>query len=101
MAKTSKIQKDIRQRIRVKLDKEKRASLKEQILKAEVGSDAQRTLIFKLSAMSKDGSAVRLHNRCQYTGRPRGVQRIFQASRMCIREIIGFARAPGWVKASW
>jgi small subunit ribosomal protein S14 len=44
---------------------------------------------------------VRLRNRCQLTGRPRGVFRKFGLSRNKLREIAFRGEVPGMTKASW
>ncbi len=51
--------------------------------------------------MPKDTSYVRLRNRCQLTGRPRGYLRKFKISRICFREMANTGFIPGVVKASW
>lgn len=43
----------------------------------------------------------RLRNRCQLTGRPRGVYRRFQLSRHMLRKYAMMAMIPGLKKASW
>jgi len=45
--------------------------------------------------------AVRVHNRCQRCGRPRGYIRKFQLCRICFREIVLRGDIPGVAKASW
>jgi small subunit ribosomal protein S14 len=44
---------------------------------------------------------VRLHNRCQLTGRPRGYMRQFGLSRVTFREMALEGKIPGVKKASW
>ena len=54
-----------------------------------------------LQKLPKNSSAVRLHNRCQLTGRPRGYMRQFGISRVTFREMANFGLIPGVKKASW
>jgi small subunit ribosomal protein S14 len=54
-----------------------------------------------LDKLPKDSSAVRLHNRCLLTGRPRGYMRKFGISRVTFREMALAGKIPGVVKASW
>ena len=54
-----------------------------------------------LDKLPKNSSAVRLRNRCQITGRPRGVFRKFGLCRNKIREYAMKGEIPGVVKASW
>ncbi|TVR38424.1 MAG: 30S ribosomal protein S14 [Cryomorphaceae bacterium] len=54
-----------------------------------------------LQKLPKNSSKVRLHNRCQLTGRPRGYMRQFGISRVTFREMAVFGLIPGVTKASW
>jgi small subunit ribosomal protein S14 len=54
-----------------------------------------------LQKLPKNSSKVRLHNRCQLTGRPRGYMRQFGISRVTFREMANFGLIPGVKKASW
>lgn len=45
--------------------------------------------------------AVRVRNRCQRCGRPRGYMRRFGLCRICFRELAGQGLVPGVVKSSW
>lgn len=54
-----------------------------------------------LDKLPKNASPVRLHNRCQLTGRPRGYMRKFGISRVTFREMASDGKIPGVTKASW
>lgn len=54
-----------------------------------------------LQKLPKNSSAVRLHNRCELTGRPRGYMRQFGISRVKFREMAVFGQIPGITKSSW
>lgn len=54
-----------------------------------------------LDALPKNSSAVRLKNRCQLTGRPRGYMRHFGISRVMFRDMALQGKIPGVRKASW
>lgn len=54
-----------------------------------------------LDKLPKNSSAVRLHNRCKLTGRPRGYMRTFGISRVTFREMALAGKIPGVRKASW
>ena len=54
-----------------------------------------------LQKLPKNASPVRLHNRCQLTGRPKGYIRQFGISRICFREMANQGLIPGVKKASW
>ena len=80
-----------RQRKRVKMvaqHAEKRAALK------AAGDYAG------LDLLPKNASPVRLKNRCQLTGRPRGYIRYFGLSRNMFRDMALAGKIPGVTKAS-
>jgi small subunit ribosomal protein S14 len=54
-----------------------------------------------LQKLPKNASPVRLHNRCQLTGRPKGYMRQFGISRINFREMSVAGLIPGITKASW
>ena len=55
----------------------------------------------KIQALPKNSSPVRLRNRCQLTGRPRGVFRKFGLGRSKLRDFVMRGAVPGVTKASW
>jgi small subunit ribosomal protein S14 len=55
----------------------------------------------ELDALPKNSSSVRLRNRCQLTGRPRGFMRHFGISRVIFRDMALAGKIPGVTKASW
>lgn len=54
-----------------------------------------------LQKLPKNSSAVRMHNRCSLTGRPKGYMRQFGLSRVKFREMASAGLIPGIKKASW
>ena len=54
-----------------------------------------------LDKLPKNASPVRLKNRCQLTGRPRGYIRQFGISRNMFRDMALAGKIPGVTKASW
>jgi len=54
-----------------------------------------------LSRLPRNSSPVRMHNRCQITGRPKGYMRQFGISRITFREMASKGLIPGVKKASW
>ena len=54
-----------------------------------------------LDKLPKNSSAVRLKNRCQLTGRPKGYMRRFGLSRNVFRLKALDGKIPGITKASW
>lgn len=54
-----------------------------------------------LDKLPKNSSKVRLRNRCQLTGRPRGYIRQFGVCRIRFRDLASEGKIPGVTKASW
>ncbi len=54
-----------------------------------------------LQKLPKNSAAVRMHNRCKLTGRPKGYMRQFGLSRVKFREMASAGLIPGIKKASW
>ena len=54
-----------------------------------------------MAKLPRDSSPTRSHNRCQLTGRSRGVLRKFKISRIMLRELALAGKIPGLKKASW
>ena len=54
-----------------------------------------------LDKLPKNASPVRLKNRCQLTGRPKGYMRYFGISRNTFRDMALNGLIPGVKKASW
>jgi small subunit ribosomal protein S14 len=54
-----------------------------------------------LDKLPKNASPVRLHNRCQLSGRPRGYMRYFGVCRVVFRDMALDGKIPGVRKASW
>jgi small subunit ribosomal protein S14 len=54
-----------------------------------------------LQALPRNANPTRLRNRCQLTGRPRGVFSKFGLARHKVRELAFRGEIPGLTKASW
>lgn len=54
-----------------------------------------------LDKLPRNGSSVRLKNRCQLTGRPKGYMRQFGLCRVMFRKMALEGKIPGVTKASW
>ena len=54
-----------------------------------------------LQKLPRNSSKVRLRNRCNLTGRPRGYMRAFGISRVTFRDMASFGLIPGVTKSSW
>jgi len=55
----------------------------------------------KLAELPRNGARVRIRNRCEVTGRPRGYYRKMKMSRIAVRELGNKGLIPGLVKSSW
>ncbi len=81
--------------------RKKRASLKAIVMNQELPIEERFAATQKLAEMPRNGSRVRMRNRCELTGRPRGYYRKFRLCRNKLRELGSFGMIPGLVKASW
>jgi len=101
VAKKSAVENNLRKQRLVK----KYAGRRKRLL--EVANDEARPMEerfearIKLAALPRNGSSVRIRNRCEVTGRPRGFYRKMKMSRIAIRELGNQGLIPGLVKSSW
>jgi len=101
MAKKSAVAKNKRRIQLVKKFSEKRASLKAVANNKKLPVEERFTGQLKLAKINANSSKVRIRNRCNLTGRPRGYYRDFGISRIAIRDQAGFGHMPGVTKSSW
>ena len=101
MAKISAIEKNKARIRKVSSMKSKRATLKKIIMDRKLPMDQRFAAQMKLNEMPRDGSSIRVRNRCLITGRPRGNYRKFKMSRIAFRELASEGQVPGIVKSSW
>ena len=101
MAKLALINREAKRRKMVEQFKAKREAL-EAIINDESRSEEERyEARLKIQALPRNSSPVRLRNRCQLTGRPRGVFRKFGLWRSNLRDFVMRGEVPGMTKASW
>lgn len=101
MAKTSAVQRDKKRRRMVAQHAERRAELKATVMDRQASPEERFEAAIKLAEMPRNGSKVRVHNRCEVTGRPRGVYRKFKLGRIMLRDLASRGQIPGMVKSSW
>lgn len=101
MAKQSKIAADRRRRAVVEKYAVRRAELKAQVRAAAPGSAELEAAVQALARLPRDASPVRLRNRDQVDGRPRGYLRKAGLSRIRFREMAHRGELPGITKSSW
>ena len=101
MAKKSVVNRQKKREVIVKRHWDKRQALKLQSQDMSLSEEERHDARTSLNKMPRDGSPVRLRNRCELTGRPRGVLRKFKVSRLCFREMALMGAVPGVTKSSW
>lgn len=80
---------------------EKREAIRKKLKDPSLDLDVKFELIAQMEKMPRDSSHIRQTNRCQITGRARGVYRKFELCRNKIRELAMRGEIPGLVMASW
>ena len=101
MAKQSSIQKNLNRKNLVQKFQNRRKKLKNQIMKKDLTLEERFKIQSKLNDLPRNSSKIRIRNRCELTGRTRGVYRKFGLSRIKIRELSMAGSLPGVVKSSW
>jgi len=101
MAKVSMKERELKRQKTVEKYAERRAELKAIIKNPNTSDEERWDAQMKLQQLPRDASPSRLRNRCRLTGRPHGVLRKFQLSRIKVREAGMRGDIPGLTKASW
>lgn len=101
MARLSVINRELKRRKLVKKFAAKRLVIKNKLQDVSLSDEERQVARVALQSLPRNASECRLRNRCQITGRPRGVFRKFGLCRNKIREYAMKGEIPGVVKASW
>lgn len=101
MAKKSAVEKNKRRRKLVQRYAAKRAELKAMARDKSLTPEERFNARLRLAKLPRNASPVRVRNRCELTGRPRGVYRKFRLSRIALRDLASNGQVPGMVKSSW
>jgi len=101
MAKKSAIEKNKRRERLVKKYAAKREALKAAANDESLSLEERFAARLKLAELPRNSAGVRLRNRCEVTGRPRGYYRKLKMSRVALRELGSKGLVPGLVKSSW
>jgi len=101
MAKKSMVEREKKRQRLVQKYAAKRAALKETATDQNVSMEERFKANLKLAQLPRNSSVVRLHNRCELTGRPKAYYRKLKLSRIMLRELSSFGQVPGMVKSSW
>ena len=101
MAKTSSIQRNLKRIKLVKKFLKKRKNLKKIIKNKKLPLEERFAAQLKLAKIPRNSAKVRIRNRCEITGRPRGVYRKLKISRIALRDLASKGKIPGMTKSSW
>ena len=101
MAKKSKIVREHKLIKKVNKYADLRAELKDIIKNPDSSHEDKKAAVAKLDKLPRSSSPIRIRTRCFKTGRPRGVIRRFNLSRIAFREMALKGEIPGITKASW
>ncbi len=101
MAKTSSIEKNKKRTALAKQYADKRAALKATIKNQDTPIEERFKASLKLAELPRNSAKVRIRNRCEVSGRPRGYYRKLKMSRIALRQLGNLGMIPGLVKSSW
>jgi len=101
MAKKSAIERNRKRSRLAKKYQGQRQRLKEIANNSDLPMEERFQARLKLAKLPRNSAKVRVQNRCEVTGRPRGVYRKFKISRIALRDLASTGQVPGMVKSSW
>ena len=101
MAKLALINREEKRRKLIAKYAGKRAELVAAIKDSSLSDEERMKARFKLQQLPRNANPVRSRNRCELTGRPRGVFRKFGLCRNKLRDLAFRGEVPGVTKASW
>ena len=101
MSKTCMVNREIKRKKIANKFAAKRAELKKIVNSPHSSYEEKTAAQTALQKLPRDASPVRQRNRCELTGRPRGVYRKFGLGRNKLREATMRGDVPGLRKASW
>jgi small subunit ribosomal protein S14 len=101
MAKTSMVERNNKRRRLTKQYASRRAALKAKVKDQSLPTEERFQAQLKLAQLPRNASKVRIRNRCELSGRPRGFYRKLKMSRIALRELTSQGLIPGMVKSSW
>lgn len=101
MAKKSKIARNEQRKLVVERYAERRLEIKRTLVDPNSTDEAREAARVALQKLPRNASPVRLRNRDQIDGRPRGTLQKFGISRVRFREMAHRGELPGIKKSSW
>ncbi|HEY1631931.1 MAG TPA: 30S ribosomal protein S14 [Rhizomicrobium sp.] len=101
MAKKSQINRNKKREKMVAQYAARRAALKSKTQDMKVPPEERFEAQLKLAELPRNSSKVRIHHRCELSGRSKGYYRKVRLSRIALRSLSNFGQIPGMTKASW
>ena len=101
MAKVSMVQRNKKRQRLAKKHANKRAELKAIVMDRNASPEERFEASLQLANLPRNSAKNRIRNRCEVTGRPRGVYRKFRLGRVMLRDMANKGQIPGMVKSSW
>tara|TARA_B100001093_G_scaffold257864_1_gene246629 strand:- start:277 stop:582 length:306 start_codon:yes stop_codon:yes gene_type:complete len=101
MAKKSAVEKNNKRKRIVESRGARREALKAIIKDKTLPMEDRFQAVMKLSKEPRNSSKIRIRNRCEVSGRPRGYDRKLRMSRIALRDLASMGQVPGVVKSSW
>jgi len=101
MAKKSAIYRNKKRESMVKSYAARRARLKAVTMDQALQPEERFAASLKLAELPRNSAKVRVHNRCEISGRPKAYYRKLRMSRIALRDMASSGQIPGMVKSSW
>lgn len=101
MAKKSLVENNKHKADLIKKHKVRRDRLKKVVYNKDTTPEDRFKTVIKLASLPRNGAANRFRNRCELSGRPRGVYRKLRMSRIALRTLASEGLIPGMTKSSW
>ena len=101
MAKTSMVERNKKRRRLAKKYNTRRTRLKALAADRNLPAEERFVARLRLAELPRNSSPVRIRNRCELSGRPRGFYRKLKLSRIALRQLSNEGQIPGMVKSSW
>ena len=101
MAKTSAVVKNRKRMRMAKKFESRRVRLKAIAQDRSLPAEECFAARLKLAELPRNSAPVRIRNRCELSGRPRGYYRKFRISRIALRDLASQGQIPGMTKSSW
>ena len=101
MAKVSAVEKNKRRMRTVESKGARREALRAIIRDKSKPLEERFAAQLKLNEEPRNSSKIRIRNRCEVTGRPRGYYRKLNMSRIALRDLASMGQVPGVTKSSW